>query len=177
MPATVALFDMPNLPERIENELVDLPYPALERLVVLLMRSMAYREVRVVDGGKQRGRSNFGGMSIMARSRGTLRDGLTLIQVKQIAVQRRNVDELRGAMDAWGASHGIIFTTSSIPEAARLRADLCPGKPIHLVSRRKFAKLLIARNLGVRTAPLPVGFSDKLIVDSLFFEMLTESRP
>jgi restriction endonuclease Mrr len=177
MQGSLPFFDELSLRQQIENMIVDLPYPALERLVVLLLRSMGYRDIRIVDGGKQRGFSRFGGMSMTARANGPLNTALTLIQVKQIDLQRRYVDELRGAMLRWGAGHGIIVATGKVPGKAKFAAELYPGRPVRIISRRQLAKLLIVQGLGVRTAPLPVGSSDNLIMDSLFFEMLTESNP
>ena len=162
---------------QIETQLGWLSYPALERLVTLLLRAMDYREVQIVDGRRPRGRSNYGGMSIMARHRGPTHDALTLVQVKQIGVQRRYVDELRGCMDRWGARQGIIVSTGPIPGKSRYCAGLYPGRPIRLISRSQLATLLIDNGLGIRTEPLPIKEPNKLVVDELFFDMLSNIRP
>ena len=176
MIAQMSYFDGLSLREQMEEQISSLTYPALQRLVVLLLRSMGYRDVRIVDGGRPRGYSRFGGMSMIARSPGPIQSSQTLIQVKQIALQRRYVDELRGAMQRWGSGQGIIITTGSIAEKSRFCADLFPGRPVRLISRSQLAKLLIDKNLGVRTAPLPAGSSNDLLVDELFFELLAESK-
>ena len=162
---------------QIATRLAWLSYPALERLVTFLLRAMDYREVRIVDGGNQRGYSRYGGMSIMARSRGPIHDSLTLVQVKQIAVQRRYVDELRGCMLRWGAAQGIIISPGNIPEKTRFCADMFPGHPIRLISRARLAQLLIDNGLGIRTEPLPIKSPDKLVLDELFFEILSDIQP
>lgn len=169
--------DGPTLIEQIEQEIASLPYPALERLAVLVLRSLDYRDIRIVDNGKQRGRSKYGGMSLMARSRGPVHDVLTLVQVKQIKVQRRYVDELHGALARWGAGRGIIVTTATIPDAARYCAELYPARPIRLISGRTLARLLIHKNLGVRTPPLAFDAPNNLVVDPLFFKIIRESNP
>lgn len=174
--SSLSFFDELSLRQQIENVIDELPYPALQRLIVLLLRSIGYRDIRIVDGGKPRGFSRYGGMSITARM-GGINASLTLIQVKQVDLQRRYVDELRGAMLRWGAGEGIIFATGKVPQKARFAAELYPGRPVRIISRRQLANLLIGKGLGIRTAPLPTGTSDNLILDSLFFEMLAETRP
>jgi hypothetical protein len=172
METSMTYFDALNLRAQVENEVSFLNYAALERLVVFLLRSMKYRDVRIVDGGHPRGRNNYGGMSIMARFRGPIHDELALIQVKRTKLQRRYVDELGGAMQRWGAAQGIIFCTEQIPDKAWFCADQFRGRQVRLISRRHLAKLLIAHNLGVRTEPLPVETSGDLVLDEIFFRLL-----
>lgn len=169
---SMTYFEALNLRGEVENEVSLLKYAALERLVVFLLRSMKYRDVRIVDGGHPRGRNEYGGMSIMARYRGPIHDELSLIQVKKNKLQRRYVDELRGAMVRCGATQGIIFCTEQIPDKAWFCADQYLGRPIRLISRRHLAKLLIANNLGVRSDPLPAEGSPNVILDEIFFSLL-----
>ena len=54
MIAQMSYFDGLSLSEQMEEHISSLTYPALQRLVVLLLRSMGYRDVRIVDGGRPR---------------------------------------------------------------------------------------------------------------------------
>lgn len=164
------------LRKELEIEVSRLEYSALERLVAFLLQSMAYKEVRIVDGGHPRGRNSYGGFSLMGRYRGPVHDTLALVQVKQIDIQRRHVDELRGAMVRLGSGQGTIVTTKQIPNKASYCADLVRGWPIRLISRRHLVKLMIAHSLGVRPEPGLPRSSANLIVDHLFFALLGEMK-
>ena len=154
-----------------------LPYQALELLVVYVLRKSGYASVRIADHGKQRGYRDDGGWNLAARKYRTDVTDLTLVQVKHIPVQRRNVDELAGAMRRRRAKSGLIFTTDRIAEAAFACADQHPGRPIKLISPHGLVRMMIQSGLGVRTEPAPPGDPHKLILDEKFFDMLTEQRP
>ena len=152
-----------------------LSFAALEQSVQVLLRSKGYREVRIVGCRSWRGRSQFGGIDLVARTRTELADALVLIQVKQYGpVQRRFVDELRGAMLRYGASQGIIVTTADFSDKAVEAADRYPGRPIRLIRGRKLARLMIEQGIGVRVQPLAPKQFPKLVLDELFFEIIED---
>lgn len=167
----------PDLIRQLRTYLTWLQYTSLERLVVYLMRSWGYRDLSIVDCGVQRGYSRYGGMSVIARRKGPVHDSLVLVQVKQIDVARRHVDELRGAMVYHGATRGLIFTTGRIAAKAQFRADNCGVRPVRILSGQQVAEELIDSRLGVRFEPSPPGKPKKTVLDELFFELLAEVKP
>lgn len=166
------------LERQVLERLKWLSFGGLERGVQALLRSEGLKGVTIVGNTHWRGRSRFGGVDL--RAWWPIRNGrlLTLVQVKQpkegLAVQRRFVDELRGAMLRYGASYGMIVTTGSFAEQAETIVRHYPGLPVRLINGRQLAKLMVKHCLGVRVKPLPMESLPQLVIDELFFERLEE---
>jgi len=164
------------LEDQVAVHLSWLSFAGLERAVELLLASKGYKEVRIVGCQNWRGRSNYGGIDIVARMEAQMTHSLVLVQVKQSGpVQRRFVDELRGAMLRHGASQGIIVSTGEFSRAALDSAQMFPGRPVRLISGKDLAPMFIRAGLGVRPKPLEPKCCPKLVLDELFFETIDEA--
>lgn len=168
----------PELERQVLQRLRWLRFGALEVAVQTLLRWEGYRDVVIVGNRHWRGRSRFGGVDIRAWRPTEGSKSLTLIQVKDpkagLRVQRRFVDELRGALLRYGAGQGIIVNTGSFALPAIAAADRYPRLPVRLIDGRQLAKLMIKNALGVRPKPLSITALPNLVLDELFFERLEE---
>ena len=165
----------------LERQLIErcrwLNYSALVHLVQLLLRRIRYRAVDIVAPISERGRNRSTGFDMQARVRSELSEDKVLIQVKAYGpVQRRFVDELRGAMAREGSHFGLIVTTDDFSQAAY---DACngAGAPVAAMSGWGLARLMVNYHLGVREEPISHRTNPKLIVDERFFEQLEELHP
>ncbi len=155
-----------------------LRFAALEVAVQTVLRSEGFREVVIVGNRHWRGRSRFGGVDIRASRQADAQRLLTLVQVKDpkagLEVQRRFVDELRGAMLRYGANQGIIFSTGPFSTPAQSASERYPRLAVRLIDGPRFAKLMIKHALGVRPKPLSLDVLPTLVLDELFFDRLEE---
>ena len=166
------------LERQVSERLGWLNFGGLERAVQTCLRSDGYKDVKIVGCMSWRGRSRFGGVDLTAwRPDGSTRL-LTLIQVKAMSpgrqVQRRFIDELRGAMLRYGAPRGIIVTTGKFSRAALSAAEAYTGRPVRLIDGRQLAHLMVRNGVGVRPMPLPLDSLPELVLDELFFDRVEE---
>lgn len=138
-----------------------------------LLQAMGYRDIEV-KRRHWRGRTTRGGRDIeMSVTVGATRTRL-LVQAKHYArpVQRRFVDELRGAMLRDGAQHGILITTSTFPRGA-YAAAASKVAPIRLIDGHELVKLCFRYRIGVRPSQHPKTWC----VDNDLFARLHASFP
>ncbi|MHB8636072.1 MAG: restriction endonuclease [Fimbriimonadaceae bacterium] len=168
----------PELERQVLQRLRWLSFAALEVAVQMVLKSEGYRDVVIVGNRHWRGRSRFGGVDLRARRPHETGQALVLIQVKDpkagLTVQRRFIDELRGAMLRYGANQGIIVSTGPFSRQAVSAAERYLRLPVRLIDGRRLAKLMIKNALGVRIKPLVVHSLPTLVVDELYFERLEE---
>jgi len=99
---------------------------------------------------------------------------LVIAQIKQYRrpVQRRFIDELRGAMLRTGARQGLVISTGTFSEAAEQVASSERLAPIRLVGGDELAALMIRYGIGVEA-----NGGDEHRADHEFFEDLRERYP
>ncbi len=160
------------LEREIRAELLALSFNAFERCAGALLRSLGYEDVHVRRDGKE-GRNRDGGWDIEA----TLPTGLTRVkviaQIKQydtVPVQKRYVDELRGAMLRTAAGQGLLIALSTFPDTAKLAAASTAIAPIRLIDGGELARLMISQGIGVA-----MDDSGRKHIDRGFFELLGRS--
>ena len=125
------------------------PY-AVEHVVKRLLEEMDYRNVDVTA------RSGDGGIDVV----GDIELGITsireVVQVKRhrAAIQRKDLDALRGSLYRFNAVRGTIITTSRFAKGTK-GAAFAPGvAPITLIDGDKLVDLLIEHGIGVRKRPI-----------------------
>jgi len=177
----ISLFTTPRsgdqeLRRQVLERLQGMNRAALIHTTCLLMKSMGYRDIQIVGNTKWRGHSDAGAVDIVATIfRGAVR-ARTVVQVKALpdrrTVQRRFVDELRGAMPRFTASQAIIFANREFSPIAEVIADFAYGQPVRLIDGSWMARLMIKNGVGVRLKPLTDSCLPESMIDEVFFAQL-----
>ena len=119
---------------------------AFEHLIKRLLEEMDYQNVDVTS------RSNDGGIDVV----GDIEVGITsireVVQAKRHrrAIQRKDLDALRGSLYRFNAVRGTIVTTSRFSKGTQDAAFATGAAPITLVDGEKLLDLLIEHGIGVR---------------------------
>jgi restriction system protein len=132
--------------ESLRELLLDMDPLAFEHLVKRLLEEMDYQNVEVTA------RSGDGGVDVV----GDIELGITsvreVVQVKKHrrAVQRKDLDALRGSLYRFGAVRGTIVTTSRFAKGTQQAAFATGAAPITLIDGGKLVDLLLEHGIGVR---------------------------
>ena len=132
--------------ESLRNLLHDMDPFTFEHLIKLLLEEMDYQNVDVTA------RSNDGGVDVV----GDIELGITsvreVVQVKRHhrAIQRKDLDALRGSLYRFNAVRGTIVTTSRFARGTQEAAFATGAAPITLVDGDKLIDLLVEHGIGVR---------------------------
>lgn len=152
--------------ERILEMLRDMDAFDLEHLVKRLLEEMNYQNVEVTA------RSGDGGVDVV----GDIELGITsvceVVQVKRHrkAIQRKDLDALRGSLYRFNAVRGTIVTTSRFAKGAQEAAFATGVAPITLIDSDKLVDLLIAHGIGVRKRKIEL-----LEVETEAFDAINEN--
>lgn len=167
-----------NLPGRVREELLALPYSAFLLLIAQLLKRQGYRQVRLVGRKGFVGRNRGGGWDLEATTPGhptliaSKAGSRCIIQAKQfdeLAVQQRSMDELRGCILRAEAGLGLLITTSRFSPVAQEAAQASSLAPVLLLNGDGLVSLLIQQRFGIRKKP---GGSWE--VDPIFFQAICE---
>lgn len=118
---------------------------AFEHLIKRLLEEMDYQNVDVTA------RSGDGGVDVV----GDIELGITsvreVVQVKRHrrAIQRKDLDALRGSLYRFNAVRGTIVTTSRFAKGTQEAAFATGAAPITLIDGDKLVDLLIEHGIGV----------------------------
>ena len=132
--------------ENLRELLYDMDPFTFEHLIRRLLEEMNYQNVDVTA------RSGDGGVDVV----GDIELGITsvreVVQVKRHrrAIQRKDLDALRGSLYRFDAVRGTIVTTSRFAKGTQDAAFATGAAPITLVDGEKLADLLIEHGIGVR---------------------------
>lgn len=142
--------------------LLELDPFAFEHLVKRLLEELGYRDVEVTS------RSGDGGVDVI----GEIELGITsvreVVQAKRHrrAVQRKDLDALRGSLYRFNAVRGTIVTTARFAKGAEEAAFANGAAPITLIDGEKLIDLLIEHGIGVKKRQVdlleldPTSFAD-----------------
>ena len=119
---------------------------AFEHLIKRLLEEMDYQNVEVTS------RSNDGGVDVVADMEVGITSIREVVQAKRHrrAIQRKDLDALRGSLYRFDAVRGTIFTTSRFSKGTHDAAFATGAAPITLVDGEKLVDLLIEHTIGVR---------------------------
>lgn len=132
--------------ESLRALLYDMAPFAFEHLIKRLLEEMNYQNVDVTA------RSGDGGVDVV----GDIELGITsvreVVQVKRHrrAIQRKDLDALRGSLYRFNAVRGTIVTTSQFAKGTQEAAFVTGAAPITLIDGDKLVDLLIEYGIGVR---------------------------
>ena len=132
--------------DSLRDHLQDMDPFAFEHLIKRLLEEMDYQNVEVTS------RSNDGGIDVV----GDIEVGITsireVVQAKRHrrAIQRKDLDALRGSLYRFNAVRGTIVTTSRFSKGTQDAAFATGAAPITLVDGEKLLDLLIEHSIGVR---------------------------
>jgi len=132
--------------ESLLELLLEMDPNAFEHLVKELLERMDYQDVQVTA------QSGDGGVDVIAE----IELGVTwvreVVQAKRHrrAIQRKEVDALRGSLYRFGAVRGAIIATSRFAKGARDAALESGAPPITLIDGDKLIDLMIQHGLGVQ---------------------------
>ena len=132
--------------ESLRELLQDMDPFAFEHLIKRLLVEMDYQNVEVTS------RSSDGGVDVV----GDIDLGITsvreVVQAKRHrrAIQRKDLDALRGSLYRFNAVRGTIVTTSRFAKGIQDAAFATGVAPITLVDGDKLVDLLIEHGIGVR---------------------------
>ena len=136
--------------DSLRRQLHDMDPFAFERLIKRLLEEMDYQNVEVTS------RSSDGGVDVV----GDIEVGITsvreVVQAKRHrrAIQRKDLDALRGSLYRFNAVRGTIVTTSRFSKGTQDAAFARGAAPITLVDGEKLVELLIEHGIGVRKRPI-----------------------
>jgi inner membrane protein len=155
------------------NALLALSFRGFEECVRLVLTKAGYSNVQIVRSA-HRGRKAAGGFDGVAGAEAGLSNTSVLIQLKQTRrpIQRRFVDELRGTMTRTKAQQGIIVTTSSFPNGARIAAQAEKMTPVLLIDGEQLVSMHLSHQVGAE-------LNDKNVwsIDRRFFSRIEQYYP
>ena len=132
--------------DSLRRQLQEMDPFAFEHLVKRLLEEMDYQNVEVTS------RSNDGGVDVVADMEVGITSIREVVQAKRHrrAIQRKDLDALRGSLYRFNAVRGMIFTTSRFAKGTLDAAFATGVAPITLVDGEKLVDLLIDHGIGVR---------------------------
>ncbi|BDI31480.1 hypothetical protein CCAX7_35310 [Capsulimonas corticalis] len=143
--------DEPKILRRLREKLLALSYPEFQRCLQHLLEAMGYADVAATGRIRRRGRNLDGGVDLVAWLQAGVTRFRIVAQAKQLTepVQKRSVDELRGAALRLDARQGLIMTTAGVSPVARAAAASVPTTPIRLIDGTELAELMVRYSVGV----------------------------
>lgn len=132
--------------DSLRRQLQEMDPFAFEHLIKRLLEEMDYQNVEVTSP------SNDGGVDIVADIEVGITSIREVVQAKRHrrAIQRKDLDALRGSLYRFDAVRGTIFTTSRFSKGTSEAAFATGVAPITLVDGEKLVDLLIEHDIGVR---------------------------
>ena len=132
--------------DRLHRRLQDMDPFAFEHLIKRLLEEMDYQNVEVTS------RSSDGGVDVVADIEVGITSIREVVQAKRHrrAIQRKDLDALRGSLYRFDAVRGTIVTTSRFSKGTQDAAFATGAAPITLVDGEKLVDLLIEHGIGVR---------------------------
>jgi restriction system protein len=149
--------------ESLRELLLEMDAFAFEHLIKRLLEEMGYQNVAVTT------RSNDGGVDVVADIELGITSVREVVQVKRHrrAIQRKDLDALRGSLYRFHAVRGTIVTTARFAKGTQEAAFAIGAAPITLIDGEKLLDMLIEHGIGVRKRTI-----DMLEIDSSTFEAL-----
>jgi hypothetical protein len=141
----------PKILRRVRERLLALAYPEFQRCLQQLLEAMGYADVAATGRTRRRGRNLDGGADLVAWLQAGVTRFQIVVQAKQLTdpVQKRSVDELRGAALRLDAREGLIMTTAGASPVARAAAASVPSVPVRLIDGTELAELMVRHSVGV----------------------------
>lgn len=138
--------------ESLLELLLDMDPIAFEHLVKRLLEAMDYQEVKVAKPGGD------GGVDVVANIEMGITSVREVVQAKRHrnAIQRKDLDALRGSLYRFNAVRGTLIATSRFSKGTKEAAFAQGAAPITLIDGEKLVDLLIKHNIGVRKRRLEV---------------------
>ena len=136
--------------DSLRRQLQDMDPFAFEHLIKRLLEDMDYQNVEVTS------RSSDGGVDVVADIEVGITSVREVVQAKRHrnAIQRKDLDALRGSLYRFNAVRGTIVTTSRFSKGTQDAAFATGAAPITLVDGEKLVDLLIEHGIGVRKRPI-----------------------
>ncbi|TXD34239.1 restriction endonuclease [Lujinxingia vulgaris] len=149
--------------ESLRELLLDMDPFTFEHLIKRLLEEMDYQNVEVTSP------SGDGGVDVVADIELGITSVREVVQVKRHrrAIQRKDLDALRGSLYRFNAVRGTIITTSRFSKGTIDAAFATGTAPITLIDGDKLIDLLIEHGIGVRKRTVellevePGDFSDE----------------
>ena len=159
---TLARKQETSVRESLRALLLDMDAFAFEHLVKRLLEEMDYQNVEVTAP------SGDGGVDVVADIQLGITSVREVVQAKRHkqAIQRKDLDALRGSLYRFDAVRGTIITTSRFSKGTEEAAFASGAAPITLIDGDKLIELLIEHSIGVRKRTIdvieidPDAFSD-----------------
>ena len=132
--------------DSLRRQLHDMDPFDCEHLIKRLLEEMDYQNVDVTS------RSSDGGVDVVADIEVGITSIREVVQVKRHrrAIQRKDLDALRGSLYRFDAVRGTIVTTSRFSQGTKQAAFATCVAPITLVDGDKLIDLLIEHGIAVR---------------------------
>ena len=136
--------------DSLRRKLHDMDPFSFEHLIKRLLEEMDYQNVEVTS------RSSDGGVDVVADIEVGITSIREVVQAKRHrrAIQRKDLDALRGSLYRFDAVRGTIVTTSRFSKGTLDAAFATGVAPITLVDGEKLVDLLIEHGIGVRKRPI-----------------------
>ena len=136
--------------DSLRRQLQDMDPFAFEHLIKRLLEEMDYQNVEVTS------RASDGGVDVIADIEVGITTVREVVQAKRHrrAIQRKDLDALRGSLYRFNAVRGTIVTTSRFSRGTQNAAFATGVAPITLVDGEKLVDLIIEHGIGVRKRPI-----------------------
>jgi restriction system protein len=145
--------------------LVKLEPIQFEHFVKELLDAMDYENVSVTKASGDKG------VDVIARVQFGITEITEVVQVKrtEASIDRRRVDELRGALPYFKAIRGTIISLGSFTKGAQEGALFVGAAPITLIDGKRLIDLCIKHEVGIRRQPVEIYEID----EAFFVEKFT----
>ena len=132
--------------DSLRRQLQDMDPFGFEHLIKRLLEEMDYQNVEVTS------RASDGGVDVVADIEVGITSVREVVQAKRHrrAIQRKDLDALRGSLYRFNAVRGTIVTTSRFSRGTQDAAFATGAAPITLVDGQKLVDLIIEHGIGVR---------------------------
>ena len=123
---------------------------AFEHLIKHLLEEMDYSDVKVTPS------SADGGVDVVAEIQLGITSVREVVQAKRhrSAIQRKDLDALRGSLHRFNAVRGTIITTSRFTRGTEDAAFEAGAAPITLIDGDRLLELLVEHEIGVQRAQM-----------------------
>lgn len=138
--------------ESLRELLLDMDPFAFEHLIKRLLEEMDYQNVQVTT------RSGDGGVDVVADIELGITSVREVVQAKRHkrAIQRKDLDALRGSLYRFNAVRGTIIATAPFSKGTSEAAFATGAAPITLIDGDKLIDLLIEHGIGVKKNKIEV---------------------
>jgi hypothetical protein len=148
-----AYFMSTKTPNKLRQQLLELPFDAYLKVIALLLTRLGYKDVQLAGRTDWKGRNRGGGFDLVATIGGELSSRTVVAQVKQFdegsRVFQRQADELRGVAIRSGAAEALLITSGPLSASIDQEGLMLPLAPVRVIGGDQLVELLTTHRIGI----------------------------